>query len=205
MKFISNIINRLKTWEEESTRREKIFLVILTILLPLILFYKVYFSSIQEKIKKYKEEINNLNIEIAKLEVYQKKEKDLEMQLNEWKKFLDEVKNFLPTEKEVPSLLKNVSSIAKQSQLEILSFSPKNEEPRDYYVVIPFEIHLKGFFSNIISFLNKVETLERLITLENIEFNPQEKEDKLIVKCLFYTYKYTGELLQSNNTMKVKY
>lgn len=200
LELITTIIDRLKTWEEESSRREKVFLLILTILLPLFLIYKFYFSPIQEKIKKYQEEVNNLSLQIAKLEAYQKKEKDIEIQLNERKKFLNEVKDILPTEKEIPLLLKNVSTMAKQSQLEILSFTPKNEEKRDYYVAIPFEINLKGFFPNIITFLNKVETMERLITLENIEFIPQEKEDKLLVKCLFSTYRYTGEIHKGNNT-----
>ncbi|MFN3504923.1 MAG: type 4a pilus biogenesis protein PilO [Caldimicrobium sp.] len=201
---LTTIIDRLKAWDEESTKREKILLVIVTILLPLFIFYKFYLAPTQEKIKKYNEEINNLNLQITKLEGYQRKEKELENQINERKKFLNEVKDLLPTEKEVPTLLKNVSAMAKQSQLEILSFSPKNEEKKDYYVAIPFEIHLKGFFPDIIKFLNKVETMQRLITLENIEFIPQDKEEKLLIKCLFLTYRYTGEPLQDKKPKETK-
>lgn len=199
MKF-KKVIESLKNWEEERTKREKILLIIMTALLPLFLFYKFYYQPTKDTIHKYKEEIQQLNLEIAKLENFAKKEKELELLLRERKKFLEEIKETLPTEKEVPKLLKNISLMTKQTQLDILNFTPKNEEKRNYYVAIPFEIVVKGNFPNIIKYLNQVESLPRLITLESIEFLPQEKEEKLMAKCLFVTYKYTGEPIEDKKS-----
>lgn len=190
------LIEKLKSWEEERTKREKILLVIMTIILPLFLFYRFYYQPTEEKIKKYKEEIKTLELEIAKIETFAKKEKELEVQLVKRKEFLEEIKDILPTEKEVPKLLKNISSMAKQAQLEMINFTPKGEEKKDYYTIIPFEMQVKGNFPNIIKFLNSVETMSRLVTIENIEFAPQDKDEKILAKCLFITYKYTGEPLQ---------
>lgn len=192
---LSQWVEKLKSWEEERTKREKILLVLVTIFLPLFLFYRFYYQPTEEKIKRYKEEIKTLELEIGKLEGYVKKEKELEAQLQKRKEFLEEIKEILPTDKEVPKLLKNISLKAKEAQLEIINFTPIGEEPKDYYTVIPFEMQVKGYFPNIIKFLNSVETMSRLVALEGIEFAPQEKEEKLLAKCLFITYKWTGEPL----------
>ena len=195
---LANLVERIKSWEEEKTPREKFLLIILTLLLPLFLFYRLYYQPTQEKIKKYKEEITKLEMEIAKLESFAKKEKELEVLLKERKIFLEQIMDILPTEKEIPKLLKNTSSMAKQVQLEILYFTPKNEEKKNYYALIPFEIQLKGYFPNIIKYINNVESMSRLVTLESIEFIPQDKEEKMVTKCQFVTYKYTGEPLEAS-------
>lgn len=187
---------RLAKWEKESSRREKILLTLLTLGLPLFLFYQFYYNPSQEKIKILGEDIKSLELEIAKLESFVKKEKELTTQLKERKIFLEEVKLILPTEQEIPKLLKDVSLTAKKNGLEILSFTPKGEEKRDYYNVIPFDIHLKGNFYDILKFLNEVERLPRLVKLNSIELLPQEKEEKLIMKGNFITYKFTGEPLE---------
>jgi len=193
---INNLKERLRHWEENSTKREKILLLIITIILPAFLFYKFYYLTSKEKMNLLKEDIKKVELEIAKYEGFVKREKDITLRVERRKKFLEEVKNILPTEKEIPQLLKNVSEIAKKHKLEILKFTPQAEQKRDYYDLIPFDMELKGHFYDITSFLNEIENLPRLVTLKNIEFLPQQKDEKLIIRANFNTYKYTGETLQ---------
>lgn len=190
------LIERLEKWDRERSRREKTLLTLLTFVLPLFLFYKFYYIPSQEKIKILTEDIKKLELEIAKLESFVKRERELQIQLKERKNFLEEIKLILPTEQEIPKLLKDVSLMAKKNGLEILTFTPRGEEKRDYYNLIPFHINLKGNFFDILKFLNEVEKHKRLIKLNTIELLPQEKEEKLIMKADFVTYKYTGEALE---------
>ncbi|BAU22837.1 hypothetical protein THC_0442 [Caldimicrobium thiodismutans] len=199
---IQGLKERIKSWEETSTKREKILLIVGTILVPLFLFYKFYYLPAQEKIKILNEDIKKLEIEIAKLESFVKREKELEAQLKNRKIFLEEIKTILPNEKEVPQLLKDVNSMAKKNGLEILKFTPGSEEKKDFYNIIYFDMQFKGTFSEIIKFLNDVEKLPRLVTLNNIEFSPEAKEEKIMVKSTFKTYKFTGEAANKNQEKK---
>lgn len=190
---IQSLKERIKSWEETSSKREKILLIIGTIFVPLFLFYKFYYLPAKEKIKILHEDIKKLELEIAKLETFVKREKELEAQLKNRKIFLEEIKAILPTEKEVPQLLKDVNAMAKKNGLEILKFTPGNEEKKDYYNIIFFDMQVKGTFPELIKFLNDVEKLPRLVTLNSIEFSPEAKEEKIMVKSTFKTYKFTGE------------
>ncbi|MGC9141408.1 MAG: type 4a pilus biogenesis protein PilO [Caldimicrobium sp.] len=198
----NEIKDRLLTWEETSTKREKVLLVLVTIILPFFLFYKFYYIPLKEKINNLKEDIKKIELEIAKLENFVKREKAIEEIVRNRKKFLEEIKIFLPTEKEIPQLIKNVSEIAKKNKLEILRFMPRQEERQNYYNVIPFDMELKGYFYDILKFLNEVEKLSRLVTLKNIEFSPQAKEEKIIIKTSFVTYVYTGIPLEEKQGKK---
>ncbi|MGC8965542.1 MAG: type 4a pilus biogenesis protein PilO [Caldimicrobium sp.] len=198
----NEIKDRLLTWEETSTKREKVLLVLVTIILPFFLFYKFYYLPLKEKINNLKEDIKKIELEIAKLENFVKREKAIEEIVRNRKKFLEEIKIFLPTEKEIPQLIKNVSEIAKKNKLEILRFMPRQEERQNYHNVIPFDMELKGYFYDILKFLNEVEKLSRLVTLKNIEFSPQAKEEKIIIKTSFVTYVYTGIPLEEKQGKK---
>ncbi|PMP69002.1 MAG: hypothetical protein C0190_00705 [Thermodesulfobacterium geofontis] len=198
----NEIKDRLLTWEETSTKREKVLLVLVTIILPFFLFYKFYYIPLKEKINNLKEDIKKIELEIAKLENFVKREKAIEEIVRNRKKFLEEIKIILPTEKEIPQLIKNVSEIAKKNKLEILRFMPRQEERQNYYNVIPFDMELKGYFYDILKFLNEVEKLPRLVTLKNIEFSPQAKEEKIIIKTSFVTYVYTGIPLEEKQGKK---
>lgn len=193
--YLREKLNQLKekiyTWEETSTRREKFKIILITIILPLFLFYKFYYLPSKTKITQIKEDINKLELEIRKLESSVRRVKIIEAEVERRKTFYDEIQKILPTEKEIPQLLKTVSELARENKLEILRFAPRQEETKDYYNSIPFDMELKGYFYDIIKFLNNVERLPRLVTLNNIEVLPQQKEEKLIIKCNFITYKYT--------------
>lgn len=193
---LKTIIEKLKNWEQTSSRREKVLLFIVTFIGPTFLFYKFYYEPARNKIKSLQEDIKKLELEITKLESLVKREKGLEAQINQRKLFLEEVKQILPTEQEIPQLLKDVSMLAKRNGLEILSFTPRGEEKRDYYNIIPFDLHIKGSFTNTLKFFNEVERLARLVKLNSLEIITSEKDDKLTIKANFITYKYTGEVLQ---------
>ncbi|MCS7150522.1 MAG: type 4a pilus biogenesis protein PilO [Caldimicrobium sp.] len=196
---LQNLKDKIKDWEITSSRREKILLFIVTVIIPAFLFYRFYYAPSQEKIKGLQEEIKKLELEIAKMEIFAKKEKELEEQLKQRKFFLEEIKQILPTEQEVPKLLKDVSMLAKKNGLEILNFTPRGEEKRDYYNIIPFDVQIKGTFVDTLKFFNEVERLARLVKLNSLEITPLEKEEKLTAKINFITYKYTGEPIEKKD------
>jgi type IV pilus assembly protein PilO len=172
-------------------RSTKILYLVITIILPLAIFYNFYYTPKKEKEKNLVQTIESLDKEILKYEQIAKKEKELEFIVKERRKFLEESQKILPTEKEIPILLNNIAQLAKKRGLKVLQFVPKPEIQKNYYNEIPIELSFTGSFNNTFAFLNDVENLERLVNLISVEITQQDK-DTLLTKSTFHTFKYTG-------------
>ena len=191
---------KLKTWEKTATNREKFLIAFVSILAPLFLFYKFYYVPTKDKINILEEEVKKLDLEIQKYENMAKRTAILETQMRQRQEFLERVKEILPSEKEIPDILRQISDLAKENNLEVITFEPDKEIPQDYYNIIPLKMEIQGRFSNVMNFLNSIENLQRLIALNNIKF--QIKKNQLNAVVTFHTYKYTGAPLEKKEEKK---
>ncbi len=196
------LLEKLQTWEETATKREKFLIVFVSVLVPLFLFYQFYYVQAKEKINILREDVKKLDLEIKKYENSVKKIKVLEVQMKQRREFLNRIKKILPSEKEIPDILRQISDLAKENNLEIITFEPGKEKPQDYYNIIPFKMEIEGRFSNIVNFLNSIESLQRLVVLNDIKF--QIKNNQLNAMATFHTFKYTGVPLKKKETKKGK-
>jgi type IV pilus assembly protein PilO len=185
---------KLKTWEKTATNREKFLIAFVSILVPLFLFYKFYYVPTKEKINILNEEVKKLDLEIQKYEDMARKTAILETQMGQRQEFLERIKKILPSEKEIPDILRQVSDLAKENSLEVITFEVDKEVPQDYYNIIPLKMEIQGRLSNVMNFLNSIENLQRLIALNTIKF--QVKKNQLNAVVTFHTYKYTGAPLE---------
>jgi type IV pilus assembly protein PilO len=191
MKGFTKFYKRITEELNNKPRSTKILYLVITLILPLAIFYNFYYTPKKEKEKNLVQTIESLDKEILKYEQIAKKEKELEFIVKERRKFLEESQKILPTEKEIPMLLNNIAQLAKKRGLKVLQFVPKPEIQRNYYNEIPIELSFTGSFNNTFAFLNDVENLERLVNLISVEITQQDK-DTLLTKSTFHTFKYTG-------------
>jgi type IV pilus assembly protein PilO len=191
MKRFREFYKRMTEELNNKPRSTKILYFVITLILPLTIFYNFYYTPKKEKEKNLVQTIESLDKEILKYEQISKKEKELEFIVKERKKFLEECQKILPTEKEIPMLLNHIAQLAKKRGLKVLQFVPKPEIQKNYYNEIPIEISFTGSFNNTFAFLNDVENLERLVNLISVEITQQDK-DTLLTKSTFHTFKYTG-------------
>ncbi|MCI4454908.1 MAG: type 4a pilus biogenesis protein PilO [Thermodesulfobacterium sp.] len=191
MKGFTEFYKRITEELNNKPRSTKILYLVITIILPLAIFYNFYYTPKKEKEKNLVQTIESLDKEILKYGQTSKKHKELEFIVKERRKFLEESQKILPTEKEIPILLNNIAQLAKKRGLKVLQFVPKPEIQKNYYNEIPIELSFTGSFNNTFAFLNDVENLERLVNLISVEITQQD-EDTLLTKSTFHTFKYTG-------------
>jgi type IV pilus assembly protein PilO len=100
----------------------------------------------------------------------------------------------LPTEKEIPEILRNISSLGKESQLEFTLFRPKPEEPQPYYAKVPIELSIVGSYHNTGTFFDKVSKQPRIINVVDFnmtKLNVKGRDEATVrVSCLLNTYRY---------------
>ena len=129
--------------------------------------------AITRDLQKFKEQVDRLNGEL----------KDALTQL--------------PNEKEIPEILRSISSLGKESNLEFTLFRPKPEVPQQFYAQVPIELSALGSYHNIGIFFDKVSKLPRIINV--VDFNMTRAKDvkgrsenEVLVKtsCMINTYRF---------------
>jgi len=178
-----------------NTRKMLILAVILCVLGGLylkafILPEREELSALQLQLDKSMKELNESRAITSDLATYKGQVKKLEEELTAALKQL-------PNEKEVPEILKNISSLGKESHLEFVLFRPKPEEPQQFYAKVPIELIMVGNYHDTGVFFDKVSKLSRIINV--VDFGmARAKEgsrgggEEVLVKtsCLINTYRF---------------
>lgn len=121
-----------------------------------------------EELKQAQSEEGTLRI---RFEARQRKAAGLEAykaQLAEMEERFGYMLRQLPGQKEVASLLQDVSQLRVASGLEEQLFQPQQEQPKDFYAELPISITLLGDFHQYGAFAEGVAALPRIVTLHNI-------------------------------------
>lgn len=79
----------------------------------------------------------------------------------------------LPDSKELPVLLTDISSIAKDAGLELKTFNPAEDVERDFYAEVPIEVEFSGHFHDIARFFDRIAQLPRIVNVQTLEIETQ--------------------------------
>jgi type IV pilus assembly protein PilO len=98
----------------------------------------------------------------------------------------------LPEKKDIPNLLRNVSTVGTESGTKIRSFEPKALVNKEFYGELPFEIKYSGSFHNVGYFFEGVRRLERIIDISSFSLDAKGPPTKVVLEgiCLAKTYVY---------------
>ena len=180
---------------ERSSGQKIAILVILIILLSALYFsflYEPRSDAIARLVDSVEIARNEKAVKQQKASNLPKVQRDLEL----WSARLKEAVAQLPDSKEIPELLTNISTKAREAGLEILLFRPRAENFRDFYAEIPVDIVVRGGFYSAVTFFDEVGKLNRLVNIDNIDFkNPKVAGDQvsLDISTLATTYRFLDE------------
>lgn len=161
-------------------------------------FWQYFYGPQVKELDKLQSKIENLNSDIGheqrlarNLVKFRKEVKDLEVKL---KMALAE----LPDEKEIPDLLNNMSTLARDAGLEVNLFKPNPEIFREFYAEVPVTMSVEGTFHQVATFFDEVGRLPRIVNINQIfirEPKQPEGEEQMRVKsdCMATTFRYLDE------------
>ena len=174
----------------------KTAIVVLAILIPIALFYFLFYQ-------KHAHKIEELNIQVTRayqdLNKARKAARDLpkyKAEIEKIRKKFVEAAVVLPKTSEIPNLLRSISDLGKSAGLDFLSFKPGMEIPKDFYAEIPVDISIRGPYHNMGFFLDQVSKLDRIVTVNNISMGtPKMEGGEMLLKstCRLLTYRFTNK------------
>jgi len=88
----------------------------------------------------------------------------------------------LPNDREIPELVRRISSIGKKIGLEFLLFQPLPEARRDFYADVPVKLKVEGSYHEVATFFDRLGKLNRIVNVRNIAMSdPQERSGKIML------------------------
>ncbi|AMV71819.1 type 4a pilus biogenesis protein PilO [Desulfuromonas carbonis] len=107
---------------------------------------------------------------------------------------LDQALTELPNEKEIPSLLTTIATLAKENGLNVLRFKPGGERPQGFYAEVPVDLKLVGTFHQIAKFFYDVGDLPRIVNIGKVAMTlgrgGASAGAELSVDCLAVTFRF---------------
>jgi type IV pilus assembly protein PilO len=103
----------------------------------------------------------------------------------------------LPNKKEIPSLLTNLATIARDNGLDVISFSPRGEVSKGFYAEVPGSVDLVGTYHQIAEFAQAVSKLSRIVNLSDLELSSPKVEGDVAVlkiKCKVTTFRFVDNV-----------
>jgi len=178
------------------TQKKVLILVgILCVIAGLYLY--VFFLPWQDSMNVARGELSKLTKELNESRAITRDLEKFKEQVNQLNEELKRALTQLPNEKEIPEILKSISSLGKESNLEFTLFRPKPEVPQHFYAQVPIELTVLGSYHNIGIFFDKVSKLPRIINV--VDFNMArtkevkgKSENEVLVKtsCMINTYRF---------------
>ena len=155
--------------------------------------YLIYLPK-TEDIKNTKNSIEDTNRKISRAEIQRKKLPKVRAEKALVDTQFKEALKLLPNTKEIPKLLRKVTELGNNSQLDFRVFRPKREKAREFYVEIPVSIEVRGTYHNVAVFFDKVGHMERIMNILNVSMKPiSARSTTLITTCDAVTYRFRGE------------
>jgi type IV pilus assembly protein PilO len=166
-------------------------LTILSISPAVIIVIFVVFLFILPKhkeIKAYDTKIAVQENEIAKCQSKVEKLPQLILENEKLRKRLAELQQQLPEEKEVSTLLKQVSDLGINSGLKISLWRPeqKRTHPSGIVYEIPVKVELSGSYHNLGYFFSRLTKLNRIVNLSDIRISdPRPEKENAVIRVSF--------------------
>ncbi|MFN8625440.1 MAG: type 4a pilus biogenesis protein PilO [Candidatus Binatia bacterium] len=103
----------------------------------------------------------------------------------------------LPDTKEIPDLLSSISSLGRESGLEIIQFKQRPEQFEDFYAAVPVDILVRGAYTQVAAFFDKVARMARIVNVTNVAIKGAAKADGDVVpldtSCAAVTFRFLDE------------
>lgn len=102
----------------------------------------------------------------------------------------------LPDQREIADLLSNVAASGRAAGLDITLFRQKPEVTHDFYAEVPVEMEMRGTYHDVVTFLDRVKRLDRIVNVGDIQLKKPTVEGERVTleaSCTTTTFRFLDE------------
>ena len=117
----------------------------------------------------------------------------LRKQKDQVAQYVGQLEKQLPSRAEMDALLSDINQAGIGRGLQFELFKPGQVMVRDYYAELPIDIRLAGNYHDLGSFASDLSNLARIVTLENVRIEQNDKTGQLAMQAVAKTYRYLDQ------------
>ncbi len=172
---------------EPQTQKLIIFFVILIVLL--ILFFHFPYTSNKKKIKELTDERNALQAEVQAAEAAKAHLPELQAKIARLEIEWARAQEMLPKEKEIPSLIQQISNSGIKAGVSFLLFKPSGPNlTQKSYAEIPVQIKVACGYHQLGRFLSNIGNLARIVNVPSVKIaTGKERSVEANLSAITYT------------------
>ncbi len=185
----------MDTFVKLPTAKKVMILLIAVFVIVGLYGYLAYLPQ-REEIRRLSDQRDKKLKELSESRAVAKNLERFEREVGQLEAQLKEALTQLPNQREIPELLKNISKLGKESNLEFLRFRPSKERPKEFYAEVPLELVFLGSYHNTGMFFDRISKMPRIINVENFKMSPNQKSgDQTLLKaqCVATTFRFLEE------------
>jgi len=183
----------------------RILILVGTIVLLAGIFVALVYIPKSKDITRLNQEIAGLEKKINQAKIKARTLKKFEAEQVEVDTQFREALKLLPNQREIPTLLRSITQLGSDANLEFRLFSPNKEKARDFYIEIPVSMEVSGTYHDVATFFDKVGRMKRIVNILDISMNPiKERSTNLTTKCNAVTYRFKRKVDEKTETGKNK-
>jgi type IV pilus assembly protein PilO len=183
----------------------RILILVGTIVLLAGIFVALIYIPKSQEITRLNNEIASLEKQINQAKIKARTLKKFEAEQVEVEAQFREALKLLPNEREIPTLLRSITQLGSDANLEFRLFSPNKEKARDFYIEIPVSMEVSGTYHDVATFFDKVGRMKRIVNILDISMKPvKERSTNLTTKCNAVTYRFKREVDEKTEAGKNK-
>jgi len=143
----------------------------------------VYQPLLQE-IESKKIELKRVEADLAKIDDFIKNRDAKRAELDRVQNEFDAVRKEFPPTPALPSLLKSLADITEKLGMDFASFRPAGDVPVELLQAAQIDVKLRGSYVQIMSFLDSVSNLERIVNTEALTLRPGAEKENATFKSI---------------------
>jgi type IV pilus assembly protein PilO len=130
-------------------------------------------EQLENKRREYKEKLAKVEVRVANRNLAKERLRQLQADLTQALKEL-------PNQREIPGLLKGISTTGKKVGLEVRQFRPLVEIMCEYVAEVPVELEVGGSFHEVAMFFDRLSDMNRIVYVKDIQMGaPEERGGKV--------------------------
>jgi type IV pilus assembly protein PilO len=157
------------------------------------LFYFLVVPQLETK-RQLNEEYTKLKTQLDNMVAIKNNMEKFRKEYAQLQELLQQMLKQLPETKDIPNLLRNVSTVGTETRFKITYFEPRPVQNKEFYAELPFIIRYNAPFHHIGYFFDGIRKLERIINITSFSMltDPKKTAGKLNLtgECIATTYVY---------------
>ncbi len=134
----------------------------------------LWFSNINDDIKKKRGELDGLNQEIQKGRAAERKLSQFREEVKRLELELSKLLLILPSQRNTEELIKRVEALARQGDFGLKKFTPGEFIRKDFYSEWPIDIQMDGTYHNLALFFDRMSRFSRIVNVEELKIQGLE-------------------------------